>query len=40
MSNKDISEPNQNTYEANPKCPIIYELDIIGQKWTIQIMCI
>jgi len=38
MSNNDISEPNQNTYEAKSKCPIIYALDIIGQKWKIPIM--
>ncbi|MBP1682427.1 MAG: HxlR family transcriptional regulator [Proteobacteria bacterium] len=36
MSNKEISQPNQNIYEA--KCPIIYALDIIGQKWKIPIM--
>jgi DNA-binding HxlR family transcriptional regulator len=38
MSNNKISEPNQNTYEAKPKCPIIYALDIIGQKLKISIM--
>ena len=38
MRNKDIPEPNQNTYEEKPKCPIIHALDIIGQKWKIPIM--
>jgi len=38
MSNKEISQPNQNTYESKSKCPIIYALDIIGQKWKIPIM--
>ena len=38
MKNKDILEPNQNAYEEKPKCPIIYALDIVGQKWKIPIM--
>ncbi|MDD9781498.1 winged helix-turn-helix transcriptional regulator [Priestia megaterium] len=38
MSNKEISQANQNTYEVKSKCPIIYALDIIGQKWKIPIM--
>lgn len=38
MSNKAISKLNQNTYEEKSKCPIIYALDIVGQKWKIPIM--
>ena len=38
MINKEISETNQNTYEEKAKCPIIYALDIVGQKWKIPIM--
>jgi len=38
MSYKEISKPNQNTYETKAECPIIYALDIIGQKWKIPIM--
>ena len=38
MSYKEISESNQNTYETKAKCPILYALDIVGQKWKIPIM--
>ena len=32
----NVALPEENIYEA--KCPIIYELDIIGQKWKLPIM--
>jgi len=38
MSNKDIFQSNQNAYEEKAKCPIIYALDIVGQKWKIPII--
>lgn len=35
---KDKKANHENVYEDNVKCPLLYALDIIGQKWKLPII--